>query len=80
MKGSIAAFTVLALSASTSAFVPATPSFTRATTVVRAEGEKKELVLDTNFDDINVVKLMGLRKMKKKVRKMKSKAAKEAEN
>eukprot|EP00554_Chaetoceros_debilis_P005413 CAMPEP_0194072528 /NCGR_PEP_ID=MMETSP0149-20130528/254_1 /TAXON_ID=122233 /ORGANISM="Chaetoceros debilis, Strain MM31A-1" /LENGTH=77 /DNA_ID=CAMNT_0038752421 /DNA_START=48 /DNA_END=281 /DNA_ORIENTATION=- len=76
MKGSIAAFAALALSTSASAFVPATPAFSRVATSVNAE-EKKELVLDTNFEDVNVARLLGLKKIKKKIRKMKGKAEKE---
>ena len=34
--------------------------------------EESELKLDTNFDDINVVRLMGLQRMKKMIRKNKS--------
>jgi len=82
MKGSITAFAVLALTASTSAFAPACPSFTRVATPLNAEvegkkAEKKELVLDTNFEGVNIVKIMGLRRVKKLARKNKGKGNKE---
>lgn len=37
-----------------------------------AKTEKKELVLDTDFENVNVVKLLGLQRLKKKARKNKS--------
>ena len=41
----------------------------------KAGGEKKELVMDTNFENVNVVRLLGLKKVKKMVRKGKRAAA-----
>eukprot|EP00558_Chaetoceros_sp_UNC1202_P002981 CAMPEP_0197232552 /NCGR_PEP_ID=MMETSP1429-20130617/813_1 /TAXON_ID=49237 /ORGANISM="Chaetoceros sp., Strain UNC1202" /LENGTH=77 /DNA_ID=CAMNT_0042690615 /DNA_START=68 /DNA_END=301 /DNA_ORIENTATION=+ len=73
MKGSITAITALALVATTSAFAPATPTFTRAATPLNAEAEKKELVLDTNFEEVNLVRLLGLKKARKIARKNKRK-------
>lgn len=77
MKASITALTLLAAVASTSAFAPAAPAFTRVATPLSAEAdaakaEKKVLVLDTNFENVNVVKLLGLQRLKKKARKNKS--------
>jgi len=76
MKASLTALTLLAAAASTSAFAPAAPAFTRVASPLCAEAEaaaeKKELVLDTNFEDVNVVKLLGLKRLKKKARKNKS--------
>ncbi len=40
--------------------------------------EKKDLVLDTNFDDINIVRLLGLNRVKKLIRKGKRDAADDA--
>jgi|EP00979_Chaetoceros_neogracilis_P001673 hypothetical protein len=76
MKASITALTLFAVTATTSAFAPATPAFTRVGTplAAEAEAEKQEVVLDTNFDDVNIVKLLGLARLKKKARKNKSKA------
>lgn len=61
----------LAFASSIAAFVPA-PHFSRKVTPLCAE--KKELVLDTNFENVNVVRLLGLKRLKKKNRKNKSKA------
>ena len=79
MKASITTLTLLAAVASTSAFAPASPAFTRVATPLSAEAdaaaaktEKKELVLDTDFENVNVVKLLGLQRLKKKARKNKS--------
>jgi hypothetical protein len=41
----------------------------------KAGGEKKELVMDSNFENVNIVRLLGLKKVKKMVRKGKRKAA-----
>ena len=40
--------------------------------------EKKDLVLDTDFDDVNIVRLLGLNRVKKIVRKNKRSAASES--
>jgi hypothetical protein len=71
MKGSISLFAAITLVSSASAFVPA-PAFNRVATPLFAE--KKELVLDTNFENVNVVRLLGLKRLKKKSRINKSKA------
>lgn len=59
-----------------SAFAPSLPVFvsSKSYAPLYAEAEKKEVVLDKNFDDVNIVKLLGLRRLKKKMRKNKSKA------
>jgi hypothetical protein len=74
MKG-FTAFTVLALASSAVAFAPSAPAFTRVATPLNAEA--KELVLDTKFEDVNVVKLLGLKRVKKIARKNKRKKNKE---
>jgi hypothetical protein len=71
MKGSISLFAAITLVSSASAFAPA-PSFSRVATPLFAE--KKEMVLDTNFENVNVVRLLGLKRLKKKSRKSKSRA------
>ena len=75
MKG-FTAFTVLAVASTAAAFAPSTPAFTRVATPLQAE-PAKELVLDTNFDEVNIVKLLGLKRVKKIARKMKAKKNKE---
>mmetsp|Transcript_18625 Transcript_18625/g.44147 ORF Transcript_18625/g.44147 Transcript_18625/m.44147 type:complete len:119 (-) Transcript_18625:356-712(-) len=60
--------TTLALvAASASAFVvPATSGPQSASaTALRAEAEKTELLVDENFDGVNLVGLMGLNRLKK---------------
>ena len=78
MKGPITAIIALALATSAAAFAPATP-FVAKPTALCAEAEKKELVLDANFDDVNVVKLLGLQRVKKMIRKNKRVAAQKEE-
>ena len=66
MKAAIC--TTLALvAASASAFVvPSTPGPQSASaTALRAEAEKTELLVDENFDGVNLVGLMGLNRLKK---------------
>ena len=73
----ITATLVLAATSTASAFVPTANTFVRtqgqASTKVFAE-EKKELVLDTNFDEVNIVRLLGLKSVKRIIRKNKKKA------
>ena len=76
MKGSITAAIALALVTSSAAFAPAAPFVTKST-ALSAEAEKKELVLDTNFDDVNIVRLLGLKRVKKMIRKSKTNKNKE---
>jgi hypothetical protein len=78
MKGPITATIALALATSAAAFAPATP-FIAKPTALCAEAEKKELVLDTNFEDVDVVRLLGLNKVKKMIRKNKRVAASKEE-
>lgn len=66
------ALALLALTSSTAAFAPA-PSFTRVATPLNAEGDAKELVLDTNFEGVDLVKVLGLKRIKKLARKSKRK-------
>ena len=80
MKATATAIIALAFAPATTAFAPSSRvSVSRtASTKIFAEEEKKtektELVLDTNFDEVNVVKLLGLKKVRKIIRKNKSKA------
>jgi len=55
------------------AFAPSATFSPRLSTLVCAEAENKELVLDTNFDEVDLVRLLGLKKVKKLVRKSKRK-------
>jgi len=75
MKG-FTAFTVLAIASTAAAFAPTAPAFTRVATPLNAEAPK-ELVLDTNFDEVNIVRLLGLKRVKKLARKSKKKKNKE---
>ena len=63
------ALVLLACISSAVAFVPRSITGPRSTWGLQAE--KMELVLDSDFDDINVVRLMGLQRMKKLIRKNK---------
>ena len=74
MKSFVTALTLLAATATTSAFAPASPAFTRVATPLAAEAEKIEVVLDTDFEGVPLVKLLGLARLKKKARKNKSKS------
>ena len=77
MKASATAIIALALTPAVTAFAPSsTVSASRtASTKIYAEEEKKtELVLDTNFDEVNIVRLLGLKKVRKIVRKNKRKS------
>mmetsp|Transcript_54111 Transcript_54111/g.161985 ORF Transcript_54111/g.161985 Transcript_54111/m.161985 type:complete len:107 (-) Transcript_54111:420-740(-) len=59
-----AAAAILALAASASAFAPVTsPAFRQTTVALNAE--KNEMNLDDNFDDVNLVRIMGLNRIKK---------------
>ena len=78
MKWPITATIALALATSAAAFAPAIP-FIAKSTALCAEAEKKELVLDTNFEDVDVVRLLGLNKVKKMIRKNKRVAASKEE-
>lgn len=78
MRSFISVLLFIAAVATCSAFAPSAPAFGgRANTLLNAEPEKKEVVLDKNFDDVNIVKLLGLKRLKKKIRKNKSKANRE---
>ena len=63
--------TTLALvAASASAFAPSASVAPRApVTALQAEAEKSELLVDDNFDDVNLVGLLGLKRLKKISRK-----------
>jgi len=62
--------TILGLvAASAAAFAPAATFAPRTVTSLRAE--KTELVVDENFDDVNLVGLLGLNRLKKISRKHK---------
>lgn len=75
MKSFISVLLLIVAVATCSAFAPSPRAFNaRLHTPLNAEAEKKEVVLDKNFDDVNVVKLLGLKRLKKKIRKNKSKA------
>jgi hypothetical protein len=77
MKSALISVIVALATSSASAFAPSTISNARAsTTKTFAEDEKKttELVLDTNFDEVNIVKLLGLKKVRKIMRKNKRKS------
>lgn len=75
MKSIISVLLLIAAAATCSAFAPSARAFGgRLHTPLNAETEKKEIVLDKNFDDVNIVKLLGLKRLKKKIRKNKSKA------
>ena len=63
------ALILLACFSSAIAFIPHSVTGPRASWGLKAE--KKELVLDTNFDDVNVVRLLGLQRVKKIIRKNK---------
>ncbi len=80
MRATITATIALAAASSASAFVPTSNAFTPRAPVTKvfAEGEKTELVLDTNFDEVNIVKLLGLKSVKKAIRKNKRKKAQES--
>jgi adenylate kinase len=55
------------LAVSTSAFVPTpTSTFVAKTTKLSA---KNELVIDTDFESVNIIRLLGLRRLRKKARK-----------
>ena len=76
MKAFISVLLFIAAAATCSAFAPSARAFSgRLNTPLNAETEKKkEIVLDKNFNDVNIVKLLGLKRLKKKIRKNKSKA------
>ncbi len=80
MKTSITAAITLLTASTTTAFVPVANTFVPRIPATKAfaEGGKSELVLDTDFDEVNIVRLLGLKRVKKIVRKNKKKA--EAEN
>lgn len=71
-------FAVLAFAATASAFAPA-PTFSTSKTSLFAEEEAKAketpkaavALDDTNFEDVNVVRVMGLKRVKKMIRKYK---------
>ena len=69
MKTQITTTIALALLATSSAFAPS--SIPRVNTAISAEKVKKELVLDTDFEKVNIVRLLGLRRLKKMSRKLK---------
>eukprot|EP00559_Dactyliosolen_fragilissimus_P005694 CAMPEP_0184855226 /NCGR_PEP_ID=MMETSP0580-20130426/534_1 /TAXON_ID=1118495 /ORGANISM="Dactyliosolen fragilissimus" /LENGTH=99 /DNA_ID=CAMNT_0027349683 /DNA_START=44 /DNA_END=343 /DNA_ORIENTATION=+ len=75
MRYAINSVMVLALMVTASAFVPAPSTFVTkqsASSVLFSEpAQEKELVLDTNFDDVNIVRLLGLNRVKKLARKYK---------
>mmetsp|Transcript_22311 Transcript_22311/g.27352 ORF Transcript_22311/g.27352 Transcript_22311/m.27352 type:complete len:84 (+) Transcript_22311:78-329(+) len=80
MKSTVAAAALLALTSTASAFAPTANTFVaKAPTKLFAEAEKEEMVLDTNFDDVNLARLLGLRRVKKIIRKKKSQRNKAAE-
>mmetsp|Transcript_10626 Transcript_10626/g.12528 ORF Transcript_10626/g.12528 Transcript_10626/m.12528 type:complete len:87 (+) Transcript_10626:98-358(+) len=72
-------FTVLAFAASASAFAPAQTFSTRTSLFAEEEAKAKETpkaaaavaLDDTNFEDVNVVRVMGLKRVKKMIRKYK---------
>ena len=78
MRSFIITLTVLLLASVSQAFVQSTTPFVArdSATKVFAEGEKekKEVVLDTNFDEVNIVRLLGMKRVKKMARKSKRKA------
>ena len=78
MRSFIIALTVVLLASVSQAFVQSTRPFVSrdSTTKVFAEGEKekKEVVIDTNFDEVNIVRLLGMKRIKKMARKSKTKA------
>mmetsp|Transcript_8377 Transcript_8377/g.12602 ORF Transcript_8377/g.12602 Transcript_8377/m.12602 type:complete len:81 (+) Transcript_8377:75-317(+) len=80
MKIAITTAAALLTASTATAFVPVANTFVprTPTTQVFAEGEKSDLVLDTNFDEVNIVKLLGLKRVKKMIRKNKKKS--QAEN
>jgi hypothetical protein len=80
MKTAAVATVLLATAASVSAFAPsaaftrqASPLFAEATATEKTVKVKNELFLDENFEGVNIVRLMGLQKMKKKARRNKRK-------
>jgi len=77
MKSIIASIAVaLTIASSTTAFapVPRVAITTGATSTELFAEEKKEMVMDTNFDNVNIVRLLGLKKVKKMARKSKRKS------
>ena len=63
MKTAVCA-TLALVAASASAFVVPSASGPQST-ALRAEAEKTELLVDENFDEVNLVGLMGLNRLKK---------------
>ena len=59
----VAVFT--GLLASATAFAPVASRTPTSNTALRAEAEKTELLVDENFDGVNLVGLMGLNRLKK---------------
>ena len=53
------------LLASATAFAPIASRTPTSNTALRAEAEKTELLVDENFDGVNLVGLMGLNRLKK---------------
>ncbi len=77
MRAFIITFITLIIASIANAFVqPSTAFAPRAveSTKVFAEKEKKEVVIDTNFDNVNIVKLLGMKRVKKMARKAKRNA------
>ena len=61
------------LLATATAFAPIASRTATSSTVLRAEAEKTELLVDENFDEVNLVGLMGLNRLKKISRRHKRK-------
>ena len=53
------------LLATAAAFAPIASRTATSSMVLQAEAEKTELVVDENFDEVNLVGLMGLNRLKK---------------
>ena len=78
MRAFIIILTAFIIASVSDAFVQPARSFApRVSTTVFAEEakkEKKEVVMDTNFDDVNIVRLLGMKRVKKMARKSKRSA------
>merc|ERR1711862_311544 len=59
----------------TTAVVPLFMSDEATTTTTTTEKKKKEMVMDENFDNVDIVRLLGIRRVKKMIRRDKRIAA-----
>ncbi len=79
MRAFIITLTALIIASVSEAFVQPARTFApkvSSTSVFAEEAkkEKKEVVIDTNFDEVNIVRLLGIKRVKKMARKSKRNA------